>query len=191
MPEYRRMTAPSGTFFLTLVTYERKPLFRAATAVALLRRTMALVREERPFILRGAVILPDHLHLLCELPGGDADFSTRVGLVKARFTRAVLAETGANADVCASRRRHRERAIWQRRFWEHTIRDDGDFGARMEYIHYNPVKHGLATCPHAWPYSSFHRWVREGRYAADWQCTCGQRSVHAPRFERIAATGGE
>jgi putative transposase len=198
MPEYRRMTAPGGTFFLTLVTYERRPLLRAATTVDLLRKTMACVRQERPFALHGAIVMPDHLHLLCELPAGDTDFSTRIGMIKARFTQALRTENGVGwalptitTPESASRLKHRESAVWQRRFWEHTIRDDDDFAAHMDYIHYNPVKHALATCPHQWPYSSFHRWVREGRYAPDWQCSCEQRIVKPPAFERIANTVGE
>jgi putative transposase len=191
MPEYRRMQAPGGTFFLTLVTYGRAPLFRAATAVELLRNVMAGVRSERPFEILGAVILPDHLHFLWELPPNDTDFSSRAGLIKARFTKALLGGAAAGTPECPSRLRHRERAVWQRRFWEHTIRDDEDLDAHMDYIHYNPVKHGVAACAHAWPYSSFHRWVRSGACAVDWCCACRQRIVRPPVFDRIARTVGE
>lgn len=191
MPEYRRMIAPGGTFFLTLVTYARRPLFRDGALVALLRATVAQIRGEHPFELRGAVVMPDHIHLLCELPDGDADYSTRMGLIKARFTRAFLAAHAVPEPVCTSRLRHPERSVWQRRFWEHTIRDDDDFAAHLEYIHYNPVKHGWVSCPHAWPYSSFSRWVREGRYPADWQCRCAAQHVMPSAFDHIARTVGE
>jgi len=159
MPEYRRMDAPGGTFFLTIVTYERTPLFTERANVELLRTIIGSVQRERPFVFPGAVILPDHLHFIWELPASDTDFSTRVGLLKARFTKALGDQPATRGRVLVSRRRHRERSVWQRRFWEHTIRDEQDFETHMDYMHYNPVKHGLARCPHAWPYSSFHHWV--------------------------------
>jgi putative transposase len=191
MPEYRRMDAPGGTFFLTLVTYERTPLFTERTNVELPRTIIGSVQRERPFAFPGAVILPDHLHLIWELPAGDTDFSTRVGLLKARFTKALGDQPATRGRVSASRRRHRERFVWQRRFWEHTIRDEEDFETHMDYMHYNPVKHGLARCPHAWPYSSFHHWVRAGRYPADWCCTCAGPTVAPPEFDHITDRVGE
>lgn len=84
-----------------------------------------------------------------------------------------------------SRIKRRERGVWQRRFWDHVVRDDDEYGAFMDYIHWNPVKHGHARCPHAWPYSSFHKWVREGRYPADWMCQCGCEPPRPPNFDRI------
>ncbi len=185
------MDAPGGTFFLTIVTYERTPLFADRVNAALLRSVVAAVKRERPFAIPGAVILPDHLHFMWELPAGDGDFSTRVGLVKARFTKALRGYPAAHGEVSRSRRRHREGSVWQRRFWEHTVRDEGDFEAHMDYIHYNPVKHGVARCPHAWPHSSFHRWVRAGRYPPDWCCTCAGRAVRSPCFDEIAGRVGE
>jgi putative transposase len=185
------MDAPGGTFFLTWVTYERRPILRSPASVARLRSAVAEVRQAHPFEILGAVILPDHVHFLWELPAGDGDFSKRVGLIKTRFTRSLDAARVVAGDLSDSRRRHRERAVWQRRFWEHTVRDDCDFEAHIDYIHYNPVRHGLASCPHAWPYSSFHRWVREGRCDADWACSCGGRYVSSPRFDEIAGRVGE
>ena len=143
------MDAPGGTFFLTWVTHDRRPILRAPTAVDKLRLSVAEVKQEHPFEIQGAVILPDHVHFLWELPAGDGDFSKRVGLIKARFTRAFDGIPSCAENICNSRRRHRERAVWQRRFWEHTIRDERDFETHMDYIHYNPVRHGLAACPHA------------------------------------------
>ena len=93
--------------------------------------------------------------------------------------------------MSASRRRRRERGVWQRRFWEHTIRDEKDFAAHMDYIHYNPVKHGHAGCPHAWAHSSFHRWVREGRYAADWACSCVRPVPQPATVSDAERTAGE
>ncbi|TWT45403.1 Transposase IS200 like protein [Phycisphaerae bacterium RAS1] len=186
MRTYLRMHAPGGRFFLTLVTYQRAPILTQLDHVDRLRAALAHTRERRPFTVWGAVILPDHLHLLIELPVGDTDFSTRVMLIKSRFTPA-----GAGAIASPSRTRRRERAVWQRRFWEHTIRDESDFATHMDYIHYNPVKHGYATCPHAWPHSSFHRWVREGRYAADWACSCARPAAVPVTIAAAAATTGE
>ena len=190
MPEYRRFDAPGGTFFLTLVTYGRRPLFRDADNVARLRAALSDVQQRRPLVVHGAVVLPDHLHFLWELPKHDADFSTRVGLLKVGFTRS-LGAAGQRASASPSRRRHHERDVWQRRFWEHTIRDEDDFGIHLDYIHYNPVKHGLACCPHAWPYSSFHQWVQREVYEADWCCGC-RRAARVPAgLDAIASRTGE
>ena len=191
MPEYRRMKVPGSTLFLTLVTFERRPVFAQPAAVNLLRRAVASVQQERPFGIAGAVVLPDHVHLLCELPEDDSDFSKRIGQLKARFTKLLGTPDGARSPVCRSRQRHRERIIWQRRFWEHTIRDENDFGIHLDYIHYNPVKHGLVACPHAWPHSSLHRWIREGIYEANWYCVCQRRPAAVPSFDRIADNVGE
>ncbi|MGH8517631.1 MAG: REP-associated tyrosine transposase, partial [Panacagrimonas sp.] len=105
----------------------------------------------------------DHFHLLCTLPEGDADFSTRVQILKRRFTFG-LTRRGVPAQLDA----RREACFWQRRFWEHTIRDDEDFERHVAYIHYNPVKHGLVGSVREWPYSSFHRFVQRGLVAEDW-----------------------
>jgi putative transposase len=125
-----------------------------------------------------------------ELPSGDSDFSTRVGKIKSRFTRQ-LGDAVDPMTLSASRSKRHERAVWQRRFWEHTIRDDRDLEAHVESIHYNPVKHGHASCPHAWAHSSFHRWVRKGRCRVDWACTCNGRCVKPPNFGAMAKTVGE
>ena len=137
------------------------------------------------------MVLPDHLHWLIELPPGSADFSSRIGMIKAAFTRTLSPPDHEQQPTSASRRRRREGMVWQRRFWEHTIRDERDFEMHMNYVHYNPVKHGHATCPHLWPYSSFSRWVREGLYPADWACVCDGRARTPPDFDEIATTTGE
>jgi putative transposase len=191
MSEYRRMFAPGAQFFLTLVTERRRPLFGETRNVDRLRHVVARVRAARPFELLGAVILPDHIHWLIELPPGDADFSARIGSIKAGFTKTLPAGERPDAAITPSRSRRREQMIWQRRFWEHTIRDERDLEAHMDYIHYNPVKHGHARCPHAWPYSSLHRWVRAGRYPDDWACVCTGRPPPALSFDEIAVSAGE
>jgi putative transposase len=114
------------------------------------------------------VLLPDHLHAVWILPASDRDFSTRWARIKARFTRNYLALGGQDGMMTPSRGRHRERAIWQRRFWEHTCRDEDDLQRCVDYLHWNPVKHGLARQVGAYPWSSYHRFVREGEYDADW-----------------------
>ena len=178
-------------FFLTVVTHRRQPIFAAPERVACLREALATTRVERPFQIRAAVVLPDHLHFIWELPAGDADFSARVGRMKALFTRALGAVRSPRIPVSSSRRRHREGAVWQRRFWEHTIRDELDYERRMDYVHYNPVKHEVATCPHCWPHSSFLRCVRDGLYTSDWCCVCDGRVVYAPDFGGLKQTVGE
>jgi putative transposase len=211
------MDAPGGTFFLTWVTYERRLVLRSVENVARLGSAIAEVKRIRPFEIIAAVILPDHVHFLWDLPEGDSDYSRRVGMIKVWFTRSLqgmepgmgnvskiiggrcppygLSETVGGRctphNLSYSRRRHRESTVWQRRFWEHTIRDDRDFATHMDYIHYNPVKHELAACPHAWAYSSFHHWVREGYYDTDWACCCAGRRVSPPSFDEIAERVGE
>jgi len=189
MPDYRRAFLPGGTFFFTLVTYQRRPLFSLAANVEQLREAMRRVRSELPFDLVAAVILPDHLHVLMTLPPGDADYSGRLGRIKAGFTRLLgeLTDRPRNR----SRLRHRESDLWQRRFWEHTIRDDADLQRHFDYIHYNPVRHQLAQCPHAWPYSSFGNWVRRKVYEADWCCGCGERRINLPYPKEMGDRTGE
>jgi putative transposase len=126
----------------------------------LLRAAFRYTRYRHPFTVDAIVILPDHLHALWTLPAGDSDFSTRWRLIKATFSRGLhLGEP-----VSASGSRKRERGIWQRRFWEHTVRDNGDFARHADYIHFNPVKHSYVERAQDWPFSSFHRMVRLGRY---------------------------
>lgn len=183
MPEYRRAYVPGGTFFLTLVTYNRIPLFSEPENICRLRLAIAKTRTERPFEITGAVILPDHIHFLWTLPPGDTNYSYRVSRFKILFTRMIRGKRSLSQNVSASRRKHRESNVWQRRFWEHVIRDESDLERHLNYIHYNPVKHGLVTCPHLWKYSSFSRWVETGRYGDDWGCSCGGRKAQVLNFE--------
>ena len=122
-----------------------------------------------PFCIDAMVILPDHLHCIWTLPEGDWDFSTRWRLVKAGFSRAC--QPSGTQQIPSSLLRKGERGIWQQRFWEHSIRDETDFNAHCDYIHYNPVKHGLVENPGAWPYTTFHRFVEQGMYEPDWGAT--------------------
>jgi putative transposase len=192
MPYYRRAFVPGGTFFLTLITEGRAPILCDDQARPLLRAALSAARAARPFTLDAIVLLPEHLHLLCTLPRGDHNFSIRIASFKAQFTRAYLAAGGVERPRSASRLRHHRRGVWQRKFWEHTIRNKDDFNRHLNYIHYNPVKHGLALCPHLWPYSTFAQWVSREVYAMDWCCACDSRPVQAPAgFDRIAHDAGE
>jgi len=170
MPEYRRAKVPGGTFFFTVVTYGRLHVFRDEVAVSLLRDCMRKVRARYPFSIDAIVVLPDHLHCIWTMPEGDSDYSGRWRWVKARFSRAYGRTPG---DGSASMRRRDEFGVWQRRFWEHWIRDEDDFKRHCDYIHYNPVKHDLVDSPAEWPYSSFERYVRMGVYAPDWGSSVG------------------
>ena len=191
MADYRRFFAPGGTFFFTLVTFRRRPLFRSPLARRVLRAAISETRRRRPFDMPGVVLLADHLHCLWTLPDGDADFSTRWRKIKEAFTRAFLAAGGREAEAPAGQRRKGQRGLWQQRFWEHTIRDEDDFGRHLDYIHFNPVKHELARCAHDWPYSSFHDWVRRGVYDAHCCCCCRGREYRPPDGSAIERSAAE
>ena len=164
--EYRRATTPGATYFFTVVTYNRQRLFEHPDTVQLLREAFHQVKQRHPFTLDAIVVLPDHLHCLWTLPAGDANFSTRWRLIKAEFSRRCPARYKQQRSL--SRLKKHEQAIWQRRFWEHKIRDEADFTNHLDYIHYNPVGHQLVESPKDWPYSSFRRYVALGWYSEDW-----------------------
>lgn len=152
---------------------------------------MAQVKTEMPFEITGAVILPEHLHVMWTLPPNDSNYSKRVGRLKALFTQSLRGKRGEPLEpISSSRQRHHESDVWQRRFWEHTIRDEADWVRHLHYVHYNPVKHGLVSCPHLWMFSSFERYVRMGMVEADWGCCCGGR---VPEVEALGdgGLGGE
>jgi putative transposase len=145
MPEYRRSRIEGGTYFFTIVTYNRLPILTTDTARSLLHQAWLDVRERFPFTLDAVCLLPDHIHCIWILPEDDADFSNRWKEIKRLFTKGYLQHVGTGEERNESRRSRGEAAIWQRRFWEHTIRDDQDLNRHRDYIHYNPVKHGLVT----------------------------------------------
>ena len=164
MTEYRRARVPGATWFFTVNLVERRGNGLLVERVDALRSAFRLVRERHPFQMDAVVILPDHLHCVWTLPDGDADYSVRWGLIKATFSRS-LAQGERRS---ASRVKRGERGIWQRRFWEHCIRDEEDYTRHVDYIHWNPVKHGYVRRVSDWPHSSFHRYVAVGVYALDW-----------------------
>jgi putative transposase len=163
---YRRALLPGASFFFTVVTEERRPVLTSAEAVEVLRAAFRAVRATRPFELDAMVVLPDHLHCIWTMPPDDADFATRWRLVKTWFTKRC--DPTLRATPSRPRSARGEQALWQHRYWEHALRDEADFSRHVEYIHYNPVKHGHVRAPGDWPYSSFRRYVAAGVYAADW-----------------------
>lgn len=163
MPDYRRNRVEGGSYFFTVNLRDRRSDL-LVSEISALRDAVRDTRAIRPFHIDGWVVLPDHLHCLWTLPPGDADFPLRWQMIKARFSRRVAHPEGRRASLV----RKREAGVWQRRYWEHTIRDDHDHAVHMDYIHFNPVKHGVARHPAEWPYSSFGRCVRLGMYPNDW-----------------------
>ena len=164
IPDYRRHCIPGGCFFFTVNLLKRRRNDLLTQRIDLLRSAVRTVHRARPFRIDAWVVLPDHLHCVWTLPAGDDDFSTRWRLIKTIFARSLAADERRSD----ARKRHRERGIWQRRFWEHSIRDDADFAAHVDYVHFNPVKHGYVEHVADWPYSTFKACVRRGLYPAAW-----------------------
>ena len=189
MPNYRRYRVPGGTYFFTVVTQGRARILTTSEARASLCAAYAECRRRWPFRVDGIVLLPEHLHAIWSLPRGDDDYARRWAFIKKEFIRDWLATGGTEQVVSSARRGRNRRGVWQPRFWEHLIRDDDDFGRHLDYIHYNPVKHGLVDSPKDWPYSSFHRWVGRGAYDPDWGC--GDPATLSRRFLGLERTVGE
>jgi putative transposase len=163
MTAYRRNFIPGGCFFFTVNLADRR-LRLLTENVEALRDAVRETRRRRPFTIDAMVVLPDHLHAVWTMPDGDRDFSTRWRLIKSTFSRNFI----VGEAISTSRASKRERGIWQRRYWEHTIRDEDDLARHIDYIHINPVKHGFVTRVRDWPHSSFHRMVKLGIYPEDW-----------------------
>jgi putative transposase len=163
MTQYRRLKVDGGTYFFTVNLANRRGTL-LTDHIAELRRAFRYVQARQPFAIEAVVVLPDHLHALWRLPHGDADYALRWLLIKKTFSR----ELPGGELRTPSRVAKRERGIWQRRYWEHLIRDETDFARHVDYIHFNPVKHGHVTQVADWPYSSFHRYVRLGLLPESW-----------------------
>jgi putative transposase len=168
---YRRNLIPGGTFFFTVVLADRQST-RLTTHVDLLKSAFRKAKTERPFVIDAIVVLPEHLHAIFTLPPDDADFAHRWRRIKGEFTQSLLA-----AGVALAPRSDGTYALWQRRFWEHTIRDDADYARHVDYIHYNPVRHGHVIYPADWRYSSIHSFIRNGILPVGWG---GQDDVDLP-----------
>ena len=191
MPDYRRYFNPGGTFFFTVITNDRKPILCTIKGRKFLRRSIQKIKTDRPFEALAFVLLPEHFHCIWKLPDEDGDFSVRIACVKKMFTRLWIKDHGQEGAISEARQKHREKGTWQRRFWEHTIRDENDFINHVNYIHYNPVKHNLVKCPHDWPYSTFHKWMKDGYYKKEWLCVCKADKADPPDFNNIENTVGE
>ncbi|PXF55842.1 MAG: transposase [Deltaproteobacteria bacterium] len=161
MSNYRRAYIPGAAYFFTVVTRHRKPWFDREERVEILREAFQKTMSKRPFRIDAIVVLPNHIHCIWKLPEDDKDFSGRWREIKKMVSRRLDARTNER----------NERSVWQRRFWEHLIRDESDWRNHMDYIHYNPVRHGLVRRVSDWPWSSFARAVERGWYPADWGAT--------------------
>jgi len=168
MRTYIRNYVAGGTFFFTVVTHDRARILTSPLARGCLSTAIRQARAKWPFEVVGVVLLPDHLHTIWTLPPGDADFSLRMQKVKENFTKAYLAGGGHTGVPTLSQREHGERALWQPRFWEHTVRDEADLKRCADYVHWNPVKHGLVRRVVEYPWSTFHRYLKMGEYEATW-----------------------
>jgi putative transposase len=169
MPFYRRAYIEGGVFFFTVTLVDRSSDL-LVRHIDRLRRIYVSVQERQPFETIAICVLPDHLHALWALPAGDADFPLRWSLIKSGFTRGL----SAVAPRTPSKLAKRERGLWQRRYWEHAIRNDADLARHIDYIHFNPVKHGLVTRVCDWPYSSFRHYVARGMLPQDWGGDAGE-----------------
>jgi putative transposase len=163
---------PGGTYFFTVNLADRRRTL-LVEHIDHLRETVRKVKQTHPFDIVAWVVLPDHMHAIWRLPEGDADCATRWALIKAGFSRGIPKEE----KIHASKQSKRERGIWQRRYWEHVIRDDRDYEAHVNYCYINPVKHGWVERVCDWPFSTFHRDVEAGIYTANWAGTVSDLSV--------------
>jgi putative transposase len=168
MPRYVRARIAGGTFFFT-VTLADRTSDALVRHVAVLRDVYRSVRQRCPFETIAICILPDHLHAIWSLPAGDSDFPARWSMIKAGFSRALPAASRAPSKIGK-----REKGIWQRRYWEHVIRDQRDLARHVDYTHFNPVRHGLVPRVRDWPHSSFHQYVARGDLPADWGGDIGE-----------------
>ncbi|MCF7971868.1 MAG: transposase [Methylococcaceae bacterium] len=164
MRTYIRAKLTGGVYFFTVNLAERHNNDLLISNIELLREAFRLTKQQRPFIIEACVILPEHLHCIWRLPEGDHDFSTRWRLIKTHFSKNIA----LHERISNSRKRKKERGIWQRRFWEHLIKDEEDYKNHLDYIHYNPVKHGYVQRAIDWRYSSFDLWLKREVYTSDW-----------------------
>jgi putative transposase len=162
MVNYRRNFVPGGTYFFTVALRMRNSQ-QLVASIDLLRLAFRKTQEAKPFKIEAIVVLPEHLHSIWTLPPNDSDYPGRWKSIKSIFIRE-LEKSG----VVVEKRKDGSALIWQRRYWEHTIRDVDDLYRHIDYIHFNPVKHGLVERVKDWPYSSFHRYVRQGLLSPDW-----------------------
>jgi len=168
MTKYRRLYVPNALYFFTVVTNNRDNIFDDPNARRLLRESINFVKESWPFDIEGFVLLPNHLHTIWRLPENDDNFSTRWRLIKYKFSLRYGKHRKRESSISQSKIKKGERMFWQRRFWEHVIRNEKDFANHLDYIHYNPVKHKYVKKPCDWKWSSFHKYVQSGWYDQNW-----------------------
>ena len=168
MPEYRRIKVKGGTYFFTVVTFGRQTILTNDKVRIALREGIHEVRQSLPFTIEAWVLLPDHLHAIWTLPEGDDNFASRWAVIKRSVSRLGNFLEGSEGPVTGSHGKRGERRVWQRRFWEHLIRDELDLQRHLDYLHWNPMKHGYVKSVKDWPYSTFHRFVAKGLYPPDW-----------------------
>lgn len=177
MPNYRRLRVPGATVFITLVTYQRAPFLIQPHAREVLGNAWKYVSKKHPFTIDAVCLLPDHLHMLITLPDFDADYSIRIREIKRMFSNNFVSPCSESLKRDISHQNKKEAAFWQRRFWEHIIRDEIDYRNHFDYIHFNPVKHGYVENPASWEWSSFHRYLKAGVYQEDWNDALDQRDL--------------
>ena len=181
MRTYKRLKVKGGCYFFTVVLEQRRNNPILIDHIDALREAFRQVQQKHPFKMEAVVILPDHLHCLWRLPEDCDDYSMRWRLIKSKFSQAIK----KGEVISKSRQRKAERGIWQRRFWEHLIRDDRDYQHHFDYIHYNPMKHGYVEEVKDWQYSSFHHYVEKAVYSEHWAasnatCALDFESTHKP-----------
>jgi len=168
MPNYKRCCSPGSTWFFTVVTYQRRRFLCDDRVRVALRNAINKTLVKYPFKIDAWVLLPDHFHCILTLPNQDSNFQLRIRLLKRYVTQSCSHFLHMDNISTKSRRKKKESTLWQRRYWEHQIRSDMDFKQHMDYIHYNPVKHGLCQSPIAWSYSTIHRLIKQGVYPEGW-----------------------
>lgn len=163
---YQRNYTKGATYFFTVVTFRRYPILTQPQSIKNLRQAIKSEMQRRPFQIDAIIILPDHIHTIWTLPPEESDYSTRWKNIKSTFTKTY--PTKDHIKPLGSRKQKKEQVIWQRRFWEHRIRNEQDFENHINYIHYNPVKHSIVQNPTDWPYSSIHAYIKKGTLSPDW-----------------------
>ena len=182
MPEYRRYYVPGGTYFFTCVTHHRWPILATRLGRRCLREALSVVQRRYPFQIVAIVLIPDHWHTVWTLPHGDDQYSLRWRRIKGEFTQRWLAAGGGERFQSSSRQAHGMRGVWQKGYWEHTVRDEDDLERCVDYIHWNPRKHQLVPRVCDWRWSSFHRYVAQGAYDLCWGGTDPTPGWNAPEW---------
>ena len=186
MPDYRRNYLPGGTYVFTCVTYKRRPILTTDLGRKCLRESIEKIKNDHPFTMAAIVLLPEHWHTVWTLPRGDDRYPLRWMRIKEEFSKAWLEAGGTELQQSESREKHRQRGIWHKRYWEHTVRDENDLERCVDYLHWNPRKHGLVRRVRDWEWSSFHRFVKEGHYDLNWGGTDPVPGWEDPEWGELA-----